>query len=250
MASTWKEVWEARRLDPAYGSLLAQLLAADGFDESFARFSDEAWRRHVLRTAATIGIGAGDSVFDVGCGAGAYLYELDRQGCTVAGLDGSSALIRCAAGAMPRGTWIHADAAALDVDAPYDFVIASASFHYFASLEYAGGVLQRMVRKARRGIMVLDVPDLAKRDEAIELRRRLAGSEAYKRKYDGLDHLYFSRGWFEAALARLGIARVEIADQQIEGYANAAHRYNVFAWLAPTGRAAQPQNQAPESADV
>jgi SAM-dependent methyltransferase len=237
-ATTWKEVWEARRLDPAKGSVLAQLIAADGFDDGFSKFSEEAWRQYVLRTARTIGIGPESKLFDVGCGAGAFLFELARQGCRVAGLDASSTLLQYAARAIPGGTWIHADAAALEVDPAYDFVIAGACFHYFPSLEYAGEVLRRMVGKARRGVAVLDVPDLALREQAIEERRRLGGGEAYERKYDGLSHLYYPRDWFESTLARLGVARVEIAGQHIEGYANSAHRFNVFGWLAPGGEGA------------
>jgi trans-aconitate methyltransferase len=242
MAPTWKEVWETRRLDPAQGSIQAQLMAADGFDTPFSGVGEDEWRAYVRHTAETIGVEPGSSVFDVGCGAGAYLFELYGQGCTVAGLDGSSALIRYASGVMPKGTWIQADAADLDPRVRCDFVLASGSFHYFPSLEYARAVLDRMLRKARRGVMVLDVPDLARRAEAIDLRRRMAGEEVYARKYDQLEHLYFDQSWFRATLADLGAPRVEIADQQIEGYANAAHRYNVFAWLAPA--AGQPQGPA------
>ena len=234
-ATTWKEVWEARRMDPAHGSVLAQLLAADGFDQSFASLGEETWRQYVLRTAVKIGIQPDASVFDVGCGAGAYLYELERQGCRVAGLDASPALVRCAERVMPNGSWIRADAGELEVEPACDFVVASGSFHYFPSLEYAGEVLRRMVGKARRGVMVLDVPDVALREKAIEERRRLGGGEAYERKYDGLAHLYYPRDWFESRLARLGVARVEIAGQQMDGYANAAHRFNVFGWFAPGG---------------
>jgi trans-aconitate methyltransferase len=234
MADTWKEIWEARRLDPAYGSILAQLLAADGFDMPFGRISDKAWNRHVSRTAEAIGIVPGSSVFEVGCGAGAFLYELERQGCVVAGLDASSALIRHAGQVMPRGTWIQADAAELDVSVPYDFVLASACFHYFPTLEYAKGVLERMVRKARRGVAVLDVPDLAKRDAAIAVRSRLAGEETYARKYDDVEHLYFERIWFQATLAGAGVTDVQVVDQQIDGYANSAHRFNVYGLLAGT----------------
>jgi len=35
MAKSWKEVWEARHLDRIRGSVLAQLLAADGFDTGY-----------------------------------------------------------------------------------------------------------------------------------------------------------------------------------------------------------------------
>jgi SAM-dependent methyltransferase len=236
MASTWKEVWEARRMGVGRGSVLAELLVADGFDMPFGRIGDEAWRQYVQRTAAAIGIVPGSSVFDVGCGAGAYLFELYQQGCTVGGLDASPALIRRAGETMPEGNWIQADAAELDISLPFDFVVAAASFHYLPSHEYAAAVLERMVRKARLGVMVLDVPDLAKRDQALEVRRRLAGEEVYARKYDGLEHLYFDRHWFAMVLERLGAQPVWIEDQQIEGYGNSAHRYNVFARLpSPEG---------------
>ena len=232
MPKTWKEIWEARRVDSTSGSVLARLMSAGGFDTPFAAASDEAWLQHVSRTAAAIGIVPGCSVFDVGCGAGAYLFDLHQRGCSVAGLDGSSTLIRLAAEAMPLGTWIHADAAELDDRERYDFVVASGSFHCFPSLEYAQAVIERMARKARRGVMLLDLPDLAKREDAIASRSRLVGGEAYARKYDGLDHLYFDRTWVRTALSNAGVSRIEIEDQQIEGYPNAAHRYNVFGWLA------------------
>ncbi len=234
MAITWKDVWEARHVGTMQGSLLAQLLAADGFDTPASCVSEEAWRNYVSATATRIGITARSSVFDVGCGAGAYVFELYRQGCQVGGLDASSVLIRYAGKVMPQGKWIHADASELASDPPYDFVIASGSFHYFPSLDYAEDIVARMVRKAGCGVMILDVPDLAKRDEAIEHRSLMVGKETYARKYEGLGHLYFERSWFEHVLANHGAARVEIADQRIDGYANAAHRFNVFGWFGST----------------
>jgi trans-aconitate methyltransferase len=207
---------------------LARLMAADGLDTGFGSVSEEAWRRFVLDTAATIGITAGCSVFEVGCGAGAYLYELYRQGCSVAGLDSSSALIGYAGQAMPEGQWQLADASQLDPSTKYDFVVSTGVFLYFPSLDYAQSVLERMVMKARRGVMVLDVPDLATRDQALAMRRRITGEEAYASKYKGLDHLYISRSWFQSTLADLNVAAVHIRNQHIEGYVNSAYRFNVF----------------------
>jgi len=224
---TWKEVWDARQA-PTAGSVLARLMAADGLDTGFGSVGEESWRRFVLETAAAMGITPGCSIFEVGCGSGAYLYELYRQGCTVAGLDASSALIGYAREAMPQGRWQVAEASQLDPFPEYDFVVSCAAFLYFPSLDYAQHVLEGMVRKARRGVMVLDVPDLALRDPALAMRRRMTGEEAYARKYEGLDHLYISRSWFQSTLANLNVAGVRITNQQIEGYANGAHRYNVF----------------------
>jgi trans-aconitate methyltransferase len=234
MAKTWKEVWASRRLDPARASTMSRLLAADGWDTGFGNVEEAAWQRYVERTARAIGMTPGSRVFEVGCGAGAYLFALHEAGCEVAGLDPSAALLTYARDAIPHGRFVLAEAADLDPLAQYDFVVSSGVFLYFPCLDYARNVLERMVRKARRGVMVLDVPDLAKRDDALELRRAWAGDRAYAQKYQGLDHLYYDRAWFEAVLAAAGVTRMRIDDQEIDGYANAVHRYNVLAWPSGT----------------
>lgn len=227
---TWAEVWEARRLDPARPSVLSRLLAADGMDTEFGSVPEDAWNRYVLETAQTIGIKPGSSVFEVGCGAGAWLYEVGGLGCEIAGLDGSSALIGYARQHLPRGTWLVGDAASLDPIPQYDFVVSSGVFLYFPSLDYARGVLEQMVRKARAGVLILDVPDISKQEAALALRRQVAGEKDYSRRYDGLDHLYFEKAWFQSVLESNGALRVKIEDQHIDGYLNSGHRFNVYGW--------------------
>ena len=230
-AQTWKEVWGTRRLDPARPSVLSRLLAADGMDTGFGSVDEEAWRSYVLETASAIGIHSRSSVFEVGCGAGAWLYELGRLGCEIGGLDASAALIGYAREHLPCGCWQIGDASTLETVLACDFVVASGVFLYFPSLEYARDVLERMVGKARQGVLVLDVPDLATRDAALAERKRIAGEDEYRRRYAGLDHLYFDRSWFQSTLASLGAARIRIQNQSIDGYANSQYRFNVFAWL-------------------
>jgi ubiquinone/menaquinone biosynthesis C-methylase UbiE len=58
----------------------------------------------------------GTSVFEVGCGAGAFLYELEALGCKVGGVDHSPALIGKAMKAMPSGGFKVSDAAAFQVE--------------------------------------------------------------------------------------------------------------------------------------
>lgn len=228
---TWKDVWNARRLDTSRPSILARLLAADGMDTGFGSVDEEPWRAYVSRAAAEIGIRPDSSVFEVGCGAGAWLYELARAGCHIAGLDASPALIRYAREYLPQGNWSIGDAAALEPSPPYDFVVSSGVFLYFPSLDYASRVLERMVRKATQGVAILDVPDCARRDEALAARCSTMDEETYRRRYEGLDHLYFERAWFQSALRGLGARRIEIRNQSIEGYGNSQFRFNVFAWL-------------------
>ncbi|MGH9467943.1 MAG: class I SAM-dependent methyltransferase, partial [Terriglobales bacterium] len=128
----WRDIWAARRLDGGAGSTLARLLAADGFDTGFGTMPEAAWRDYVMRCAARLDLRPGDSLFEVGCGAGALLYPLAEHGCRVGGIDYSAALIAAARAALPDGDWRCAEAGAPLPAA--DFVVASGVFLYFPSL--------------------------------------------------------------------------------------------------------------------
>ena len=228
MIQTWKRVWDNRRLDPSAGSTLARLMMADGLDTGFGSVSEANWRAFVRTAAVELGIAPGDSVFEVGCGAGAFLYDLHERGVTVAGIDQSATLVVFARDAMPGGTFAVADAATFDPGERYDVVVACGVFLYFPNLEYASHVISRMCQMARRAVAILDTPDLAKQEAGLALRRASMGPEEYEARYAGLDHLYYGKEWMRAALAGHGLRGVRVDDQRIPGYANAAYRFNAF----------------------
>jgi SAM-dependent methyltransferase len=228
MTQNWKRVWDNRRLDPSAGSTLAQLMTADGLDTGFGSVSEDSWRAFVRSAAADLAVAPGESVFEVGCGAGAFLLDLYERGVTVAGIDQSAALVGFAREAMPNGRFAVADAAAFDADKPYDVVVACGVFLYFPDLTYASEVIGRMCRKARRAVGIFDTPDLAKRDAALALRRASMGPEEYEARYAGLDHLYYGKEWMRDALAAHGLGGVRVDDQRVAGYANASYRFNAI----------------------
>lgn len=228
--ATWRQVWEARKLSSDEGSTLAALMVADGLDTGFGSAPEESWREFVRDSAATLGVATSSSVFEVGCGAGAYLYELAQQGCAVAGSDISSAQIEHVRQAIPGGVFRVEEAHLIEADEAFDFVVATGVFQYFPSLDYAQEVLQRMASKARRGVAVLDIPDADTKDEAMAFRRGSMGEDEYAQRYAGLDHLYIDRGWLESQLPPLGFERWRLEDQSISGYWNSAFRFNMFAW--------------------
>jgi SAM-dependent methyltransferase len=224
---SWTTVWAARRLGA--GRPLTQLMAADGFD-GMAAVEEAAWVEYIAHVRARLGITAPASVFEVGCGAGAFLYPLYQSGFRVGGLDGSAALVDYARAAMPDGDFARAEAVTLSGE-PWDFVVSNGVFPYFPSLDYAAAVLARMHRKARRGLAILDVPDPARREEALAMRRAAPGAGEDEAWYHGLDHLYIDRGWLSSNLERLGCADITVEDQTMRSYAHAPYRFNVFATL-------------------
>ena len=229
MSRSWKEVWDARRLDSHKGSELEQLMAAGGLETGPGGVTEDAWRDFVERAAETLDIGPGTRVFEVGCGAGAFLYPLYENGYVVGGLDQSAALVSYAAQAMPDGRWTIGDASALDPGEPWDVVVACGMFGYFPDLDYARGVLARMAAKATHAIAILDVPDLERRAEMPAARPPSPGETDDEARRAGLDHLFYGRGWMLRALAEIGMRAVRIEDQRIDGCRHAPFRINVFA---------------------
>ena len=228
----WREVWSRRQLDPSRGSVQAQLLAADGFDTGFGDIETESWQQFVRYWTAKLNASAGTCVFEVGCGAGAFLYEMHRLGCQVGGIDQATALVDIARNAIPGGTFEVADAADLPL-APADVVVSFSVFQYFPSLAYARTVLERMAMKARGAVAVFDLPDIARREEALTVRIDSAGgSEAYSDRYQGLDHLHYGRDWIEDALRACGLTHVATADQNLPQYANGRFRFNAWGFTA------------------
>lgn len=226
----WADTWAARRLDPAHGSVLALLLAANGYDSPTAGGIDEHdWRAFVRGWATRLGISAGATVFDVGCGAGAFLYELHSMGCEVGGIDQSEALVEIAREVMPDASFIVGDASELPLEPPVDLVASASVFLYFPSLDFARDVLERMVGKARRAVLIVDLPDAARRERALAERIRVAGGPAvYAERYDGLEHLYFDRSWVADEMSNLGLKGIVTADQDLPGYGNAPFRFNAW----------------------
>ncbi|MBF0153676.1 MAG: class I SAM-dependent methyltransferase [Magnetococcales bacterium] len=223
----WWKIWGSRQRSLISGSPLAQLIAADGFDE-VSQLGEQAWMDHVTRIQQRLGILPGDSLFEVGCGAGAFLYPLHLSGCVVAGIDYSEPLLAMAQQAIPTGSFTFGTAAELSQSPQYDVVLSNSVFFYFSNLEYAAAVLERMLRKARNAVAVLDVPDAATQRECLAFRQEKLGAH-YAESYRHLDHLYFDRSWFQDVAARVDSSfRCSCADQAISGYAYNRFRFNVM----------------------
>lgn len=228
MTQNWHGVWSRRGSEIAGKSRsdrLQALIDLDGFDTGAGRILAEDWRTYAGLIIQRLGLHPGQSVYEVGCGAGAFLYALREQGIEVGGMDYAESLIQQARVAMPEAPFKHDEAAQLEFEPHVDFVLANGVFHYFCNEDYATQVLERMLIKANKGIAVLEIPDLASRDEAERIRRDLLTPSAYEEKYRGLEHLYYSRDWFRQLAERRGYC-CELFDQCVPNYAQSEFRFN------------------------
>ncbi len=229
--SRWHEVWGGRAAT-AEAITLADLIRLDGFDLGAGKVDEQAWTAYVAELARRLGIVAGDSVYEVGCGGGALLFVLYQAGHPVGGIDYSPGLVEHARRAMPGMPFAVAEANALAGDAR-DFVLANSVFSYFPDQEYAQDVFARMLAMASKGVAILDVPDVERREAAESARRAALPPGEYEARYRGLEHRYYSRKWFAAQAASHGW-QIDVAGQWLAGYGNSPHRFNVI--LKPQAR--------------
>jgi SAM-dependent methyltransferase len=228
---TWKQIWENRNLEPITASdsnLLQKLICADGFDGGggSSHITTQSWLAYIATIKHELAAGENDSFFEVGCGSGAILYPLRQAGHPVGGLDWSETLIAKAAEILPGAELTASEAATLPVLPAYDHVIANSMFFYFPHFDYAAQVLNRMYQKARKGVAILDVPDLQTKNR-LEAQRRSACAD-YDRKYKNLQHLYYPQSWFLEFAERQRSAKIVISRQNIAGYGYNGLRFNCF----------------------
>lgn len=100
---------------------------ADGWAED--RGTDLHERAWIDRFVAPLPPGA--TILDIGCGTGDPIaHHLIARGFAVTGVDSSPSLIAIAQKRLPIAEWIVADMRALDVDRPFDALLAWHSFFH------------------------------------------------------------------------------------------------------------------------
>jgi len=220
----WKEVWGKREVDVNYFTIESSL-KANGYDTVQSTLSlDRLQRIHdFINTKITPQ--KNDSLFEVGCGSGSFLYPWYLHGAEVGGIDYSEVLINGAKVLMPKGNWQISEATDFDSNIQSDYVLSYGVFLYFPNYDYAERVLKKMVLKAKKAVCIFDIPDLDLKEATESMRRELYG-ENYDKIYQDLDHLYFHKSWWINLAHQLG-KKIEIF-QIPHSYESMKYRYSVI----------------------
>lgn len=234
MNDRWYGIWNSRCGDSAADLSLEKLIVLNGFDSGSIAIGATEWRANAQRVAALLGIQAGESVFEIGCGSGAFLLALrEVVQCEVAGADYSAGLIAAARKVFPTNRFEVANATELDTSEQFDVVISHSMFHYLA-LSDAAEVIRRMLSKARRTVGIFDLPHLQTRDAAERMRRGTLPEGEYEKKYQGLNHTYFEKDWLrEQVELSLPGAKLEFIASQIENNPQSPYRFGLIVRKAP-----------------
>lgn len=196
MGQKWYEIWNRRNSENLDSLELKDLIALNGFDSGAGKIEEEDWREYARWVSKKLELSQSNSIFEVGCGCGAFLFALrDCVELEVGGIDYGAGLIKTAKSIFPEGDFQCLEAAQMDLSKKYDFVISNSVFHYFDE-SYAYDVLVKMLQKSIKGVCILEIPDINKKSEAEKLRRNIMSVEAYEKKYAGLHHTYYDREWF------------------------------------------------------
>lgn len=219
----WFDIW-SKRIESDEPDVILKLIRADGFDLGSGAVNRNAWEDYVRHVMLKLNMEDHQSVFEVGCGAGAFLLPISERGLWVSGCDYSAPLIDMARKYINDSFYV-ATAEQISPQPQYDHVIANSTFQYFPSLEYARMVVATMIEKSHRTIAVLDIND--KSQEKLAQSLRSSRMNDYDTKYRELEHLFIDKDWWRN-IAREFNCEISIEDQYLKDYGNSVFRYNVF----------------------
>lgn len=56
MSTNWQQIWENRKENEQYNTVLSKLIAADGFDTGYGTISEKDWKDYVLYIAKKLNL--------------------------------------------------------------------------------------------------------------------------------------------------------------------------------------------------
>ena len=225
--NNWFNIWSNRKTNALKKIDLEDLIFYNGFDSPLGRMKKNDWLAYINNVSIKCDLKADDSIFEVGCGSGAFLLPFFNLKHKVSGIDYSEKLISIANLAL-KGNFEKlkkCEADNIDTKAKFDVVVSNHVFHYFNSIEYSFNVLKKMLLKCNKKIVILGLPNISHKKESELTRRGLLTIEEYKKKYSDLNILYFDKLDLKT-FAKTNNAKVNFFDHNMPGFKQNKFRFD------------------------
>lgn len=182
----WREIWDSKGRSDSN-----DLLFLDGYEHLTQRFDSKEISDRILQE---LNASAGDTILEVGCGAGFLAREL--QDFKYTGVDYSSPIIEKHKELFPSHDVTASEASSLPFAAEsFDHVFCYGLFQYLPDRHYADKTIQEMERVCKGGIFLGDLKSEKTRDTHFVYPKKDLIDMNYKITtciYDELDLIRFN----------------------------------------------------------
>lgn len=236
MSNDWKKIWGKRFVNNEIlqskdeKKIFLELKRSNGFDV-LGECKYECWIDQYLQMKSELiyrRYGQKESIksiYEVGCGSGASLYLFEKDGLQCGGIDYSENLVDCAKKVLMSEDIICDEAINMPMNTEYDIVYSNSVFQYFPDEGYALDVLEKMYKKAKNLIGIIDLRDMAKEGEYLTFRKN--NIENYVEKYKDLPSLFYSKQFFLDFASRHH-ADIKFTISDVKGYWNNDFAFNCY----------------------
>lgn len=227
----WKNIWNNRtHLITESQSDFMYMKYLNGFDVIEGQLNEQDFKNQILSILKyfeehkyTL-----HTLFEVGCGSGANFMVAQEYGLKTGGLDYSQSLIEVAQKYLDDKFTIELiqdEAVNLDSTLQYDLILSNSVFSYFANEDYAEETLNKMVKKSKIGIVLLDIHDIEKEEQYDEYREQTIPN--YQERYRGLSKLFYPKQFFIDFAEKQNL-KLEIKKSYLKNYWNPEFVYDCY----------------------
>ena len=185
MSNFWKKIWDSKGLSNSNN-----LLFLDGYEHLDIDFDSKSICEGISNC---LKCNLGDSILEVGCGAGFLAREFSTE-YNYIGIDYSQSLIDKHRELFPQHNILCAEASNIPFsDNKFDYCFCFGVYQYLPNLDYADSMISEMKRVSRKGILLGDLKEDATREQHLPCpKQRMSdlGFSFSKPFYDGVYDCY------------------------------------------------------------
>lgn len=230
----WLKIWKKKGFSNLKKKRfsLEDLIKIDGYDTPTSGDIHKIWNRRSDFIIKILEINEDDFILEIGSGAGAISYSLKKSlpSVKVIGIDYAISLLKISKKINKKIIHVNAEAKKIPFKKNiFNKIISHGVLCYFPSYDYTLESLKEMDRLITFDgrILLVDIPDVLKKQECEKVRMQNIGRKIYEKKYINCPHLYYDKNFFIHFAKDFGY-RIIFFETPEEEYPMSLFRYHVI----------------------